>query len=316
MLPRLIMRLGLLLLAAVPVVASELPLASLSQQGLSLPIPQTIVNPPAKNMRLPVVDPIPAAYRGRVVLRRVTNLPAKVIALTFDDGPNPDVTPLVLKTLRENHVKATFFMIGEWAQEWPDLVRQVVADGHAVGSHSYSHPQDNISIPHAMRELEHAETVIEQNTKSRLQLYRPPWGRLDKNMTHVAAKQGYCVVRWTICGNDGVDKCEADIVRAVTRTPRSGDIVLLHDGRDRHLTAAALPEIIRRLKNKGFQFVTVPQLLRLSRAQAPADWGKRPPTLLPPKSHQPLSPAPAGPSRKAMPLTTARGMGSLNGVEA
>jgi peptidoglycan/xylan/chitin deacetylase (PgdA/CDA1 family) len=189
-------------------------------------------------------------------------LPEKLIALTFDDGPNPALTPVVLKTLAQYKAKATFFVLGEWAQEWPQLIEQERAAGHAIGSHSYSHANEDVNAAHAKRELERTATVLEQFAGGKPELFRPPYGYLDWSLPKVAAKSGYCVVKWTVCGSDKPTDTAAQILQAVMRSPRSGDIVLLHDGRGHLSTARALPEILRRLSDKGFKFVTVPELLR------------------------------------------------------
>jgi peptidoglycan/xylan/chitin deacetylase (PgdA/CDA1 family) len=223
---------------------------------------------------------VPACYRGRIVHGRVAPLHEKVIALTFDDGPNPALTPMILKTLAQYKARATFFVLGQWAQEWPQLIVQEKAAGHAIGSHSYSHANEDVNAAHAKRELERTATVLEQFAGGKPELFRPPYGYLDWSLPKVAAKSGYCVVKWTICSSDAPVDTPAQIVEEVMRRPQSGDIVLLHDGRGHVNTARALPEILRRLSAKGFKFVTVPELLAkwdrarssstgLSRKQAP-----------------------------------------------
>lgn len=213
---------------------------------------------------------LPARYRGYTLTRRNARLREKVIALTFDDGPNPAITPLVLQSLRRYNARATFFVLGQWAQEWPDLVRRTAAAGHAVESHSYSHPNEPLSMAHARRELERTEIVIEQLAGARPQLFRPPFGKVDGSLSRVAARLGYCVTKWTICGSDKPNETVSDIVQRVTQHPVSGDIVLLHDGRSHIATVKALPEVLRRLKAQGFTFVTVPRLLQLWDARKPA----------------------------------------------
>ncbi|MEI6499585.1 MAG: polysaccharide deacetylase family protein [Armatimonadota bacterium] len=263
--------LGLLVLCpAHNVRATELPAASLQLVAPGATAPESLAPPPLprpapRPISKPVVsrNPVPPRYRGYVVSKRDTVLREKVIALTFDDGPSPDITPSVLKTLARYKAKATFFVMGQWVQEYPALAQQVATAGHAVESHSFSHPTDDVNIPHATRELERAATIIEQICGSRPHLFRPPYGALHWNMSKVAARQGYCVVKWTLCGADGAKENAADIVRNVTTAPHPGDIVLLHDGHDHEETVRALPEIMRRLSAQGYRFVTLPQLLRM-----------------------------------------------------
>jgi peptidoglycan/xylan/chitin deacetylase (PgdA/CDA1 family) len=206
---------------------------------------------------------LPARYRGFTITRRHMPLSEKIIALTFDDGPNAQVTPSILQTLGQYKAQATFFVMGQWAQANPRLIEREAEAGHAIESHSYSHPSEEISFAHAERELERTATAIEQTAGQRPQIFRPPFGRLDCNLTRVAIRQGYCIARWTICSSDKPNETVADLVRRVTENPMPGDIVLLHDGRSHFATAKALPEIMRRLQAKGFRFVTVPELLRM-----------------------------------------------------
>jgi len=245
-----------------------------SPSSLSVP-PLPASRPAAKTVVTP--NSTPLRYRGTMLNKRDVLLREKVIALTFDDGPSPDITPSVLKTLARYKAKATFFVMGQWVQEYPALARQTAEAGHAIESHSFSHPTEDISLPHATRELERAASMIEQICGSRPRLFRPPYGALHWNMSKVAARQGYCVVKWTLCGSDGAKENAADIVRNVTTTARPGDIVLLHDGHDHEETTRALPEIMRRLSAQGYHFVTVPQLLRLwDTAKGPAKSVRKP----------------------------------------
>lgn len=205
---------------------------------------------------------LPGRYAGKVVNRREVALREKVIALTFDDGPNPEITPDVLDLLQRYQAHATFFVVGQFARQWPELVTRAARDGHAIESHSYSHPRTEVNFTHAGVEIDRAQAAIVAATGRVPTLFRPAWGRTDNNMARVARQRGKCVVKWTLCAGDNPRLTAAEIVAAVTRDPRSGDIVLLHDGRDRRQTVRALPEILRRLTDMGYRFVTVPQLLR------------------------------------------------------
>lgn len=225
----------------------------------------TSVLPPSRpgvaTLRLPP-ETLPARFRGHVIAARPVSLKQKVVALTFDDGPDPDVTPDVLDLLRRYHAPATFFVIGERVKRWPELVQREVRDGHAVESHSYSHPREEISAWHAWRELQRTAIVITTWAGRAPTIFRPPYGNLTDNLSKAARHEGLCVVKWTVCGSDNPRLTAAEIVEAATHEVRSGDIILLHDGRDRHQTVRALPEILRRLSDDGYRFVTVPQLLR------------------------------------------------------
>lgn len=250
--------------------ATELPLATLQpERPPAAPSPSVApsaptVKPPAKPAARPVkvANPVPPRYRGFTINRRDAVLHEKIIALTFDDGPCPELTPAVLQILARYKAKATFFVVGEHVQQYPALVRQTVAAGHEIGSHSFTHPNEEINAPHSARELQRTEIALESIAGKRPFLYRPPYGNIYWTMSKVAAAQGYCVVKWTMCGADGAKENAADIVRNTTTNPQPGDIVLLHDGRTHDETIKALPEILRRLTDKGYHFVTVTQLLR------------------------------------------------------
>lgn len=268
--------LGLLAICQSPLsLATELPGRPLSptpeKPAVNSPSPKAPRAKDAAAAKRQKAGDVPLHYRGRMVNRRGMPLHERVIALTFDDGPNAALTPLVLKALAQYNARATFFVMGQWVQEHPELVAQEAAAGHAVESHSYSHPTEDVNTPHARRELERAATIIEQIAGAKPRLFRPPYGNINWNMSKVAAKEGYCVVKWTVCGSDSPSETPAEIVENVLRSPQPGDIVLLHDGRCHNNTARALPEILRRLSAKGYRFVTVPQLLRLwDAAQRPA----------------------------------------------
>lgn len=220
--------------------------------------------PPHKLMIPSQLPPqyVPKRFRGQIITRRPQHFKEKIVALTFDDGPDPFVTPIILDSLRRFKAKATFFIIGERGKEWPQLLQREAREGHAVESHSFSHPHEEINTWHAWRELQRSALVIATWTGRPPTLFRPPYGHLHNNLTKMALQLNMCVVRWTICSYDGNRQTAEDVVEAATRHVHPGDIILLHDGRDRLATAKALPEILRRLAAQGFRFVTMPQLLR------------------------------------------------------
>jgi peptidoglycan/xylan/chitin deacetylase (PgdA/CDA1 family) len=204
---------------------------------------------------------VPDRYRGKLVTARVRYFPRKLLALTFDDGPDPTVTPQVLKILAAYRAHATFFVIGENAKGHPELLRQEVAAAHAVGSHSYHHIY-KATAAQAESNLDQAAAVIEQATDRRPTLFRPPGGFTEGALARLARRQGYAVILWTISSADTAKIGPPVIARNVIHTPNPGDIVLMHDGAGHERTAQALPQILKELSAAGFQFVTVPELLR------------------------------------------------------
>jgi len=204
---------------------------------------------------------IPAHYRGEVVRNRVRYFPHKLLALTFDDGPDAHITPQILDALADHGARATFFILGRRAEAHPELLQRIVAEGHALGNHSYSHPQ-RTTAPEAQSELDRTDALIADAAWQKPTVYRPPYGIVDGNLTWAALARGYAAVLWTISSAD-TRSIDADtIARNVIYTPNPGDIVLMHDGAGHQATADAVPRILRELGDAGFKFVTMPELLR------------------------------------------------------
>ena len=220
----------------------------------------------------------PSSY----VIERTGDRPG-LLALTFDDGPDPEWTPAILDVLKRENVPATFFIIGKNGQAYPDLVRRIVNDGHEIGNHTFTHPNLG-EIPLSLTELELNATqrLIESVVGRSTVLFRPPYfgdAEADKPQevepAILAQKLGYIMVGVRIDPNDWQLPVSADqivsrtIDRAMDNNPETrGEVVLLHDsGGDRSATIEALPRLIRELKARGFRFVPVSDLAGLSRDQ-------------------------------------------------
>lgn len=204
---------------------------------------------------------IPEHYRGEVVRNRARYFPHKLLALTFDDGPDERITSQILDALAEHGARATFFVLGRQAKTHPELLQRIVAEGHALGNHSYSHPQ-RTTASEAQSELDRTDALIADVAGQKPTVYRPPYGIVDGNLTRAALALGYAAVLWTISSAD-TRPIDADtIARNVIYTPNPGDIVLMHDGAGHQATADAVPRILRELGEAGFEFVTMPELLR------------------------------------------------------
>jgi len=209
----------------------------------------------------PVFLPVPRRYRGEVIRSRVRYFPERLLALTFDDGPSESVTPRILDALREHGAHATFFELGSSIEGSEELTRRVFSEGHAVGSHSYSHPS---STPpgKATSELRRTAELIEKCTGHKPQLFRPPYGIVKGNLNRTALAEGYTSILWTISSADTDSRATVEtIANNVIHTPNPGDIVLMHDSASHADTAAALPRILEELGAAGFRFVTIPELL-------------------------------------------------------
>lgn len=228
-----------------------------------------------------IVDERYASLPTPYVIRRTGYRP-RLVALTFDDGPDAVWTPPILRILKAAHVPATFFVIGENAMMHPGLLRQIVAQGSEIGNHSYTHPNMAEVSPRGISlELNGTQRLVEAYTGRAMRLFRAPYfGDAEPTTADEigpaleAQKAGYLNVGlhadpgdWT---RPGVDAIVDRTVRQVEAGDgdRSAQVVLLHDsGGDRAQTVAALPRIIRTLEAKGYRFVTVSALAGLSRAQ-------------------------------------------------
>lgn len=196
--------------------------------------------------------------------------PQKLLALTFDDGPDPERTPAVLDALAHHGMKATFFLIGERAARHPDLVSRLLAEGHDIGNHSWDHPSLPTLPPARIRE---------QLTRTRdllgppgARYMRPPYGNQTPATNRICRSLGYRVVIWSAMGEDWAgDSAEAIAGRIIAKA-KPGGIALLHDSlatfedpafQDRGPTIAALGLLAERLP--GWRFVTVTELLGAGR---------------------------------------------------
>lgn len=200
----------------------------------------------------------------------------KVIALTFDDGPNEPYTSEVLKILKENDIHATFFLIGSNVKYYPNAAREIVKEGHVIGNHSYSHPLFLVleKSKNRDRQIDLGERAIEEVTGVHCTLFRPPHGFRTPWLLKTLDKRDLTCVEWAEDGNDWNNVTSEQIVQRVLKNVKPGNIILLHDGMnlkhgaDQEKTVKALPVIIDSLKARGYRFVTVPELLSLTPLQA------------------------------------------------
>ncbi|PSK64879.1 Peptidoglycan-N-acetylglucosamine deacetylase [Micromonospora sp. MH33] len=190
---------------------------------------------------------------------------APLVALTFDDGPQPQWTPMVLDTLAEHRVPATFFLVGERARRHAALVRDRLG-GHEVGNHSWAHHDlARMDARTAYDDLSRSHEAIAAATGTAPRLLRPPWGHLGGAVLHAAARLNYLLVLWTLQMVEGEYPHDpAGHARRIVTDVRPGTILLGHDvGPERRLVALrGLPDMITGLRARGYTFVTVSELLR------------------------------------------------------
>ena len=203
------------------------------------------------------------------------------IALSFDDGPDPQWTPKILDVLKEKNVIGTFFVIGDEANRDPGILKREFAEGHVIGNHTFTHPRfDEISRTQIKWELNLTQRLFESTLGIKSMLFRPPYG-IDHQPEYaeevaqlpLPQEMGYLIVGQRIDPNDwrqrnGEQIPAQEIVDNVLRQASKGNIVLFHDGGgDRSQTVAALPQVIDTLRAKGYQIVPVPELIGKTRAE-------------------------------------------------
>jgi peptidoglycan/xylan/chitin deacetylase (PgdA/CDA1 family) len=197
------------------------------------------------------------------VMARVTAT-GNALALTFDDGPNPEATPAILDALAERGAKASFFILGRHAERWPHLVQRVEAEGHSVCNHGYYHRKLHLKSPsYVRRDLELGTRAIMEACGVRPRFFRAPHGFRSPWVTPIARSLGQRTVGWTRgvwdSSNPGVDV----IAERAIRGARAGAILLLHDGDgydpdgDRRQTARAMPSIVAAIQRSGLRLVTL-----------------------------------------------------------
>jgi peptidoglycan/xylan/chitin deacetylase (PgdA/CDA1 family) len=193
----------------------------------------------------------------------------KEIALTFDDGPYPFYTPLLLHELERSHAVATFFLVGRSSQEFPELVQQIVADGDEVGNHTFNHYKlTKLTTSEIAQQISADGEFLEPFVGHPITLFRPPYGRYDHRVVALAHAMGYETVFWNNSPEDTKNISPSLLVSRVIAHATPGGIVLLHNGQ--YKTVEALPVIIDSLRARGYTFVTVGQLLKDGDPDAPA----------------------------------------------
>lgn len=214
------------------------------------------------------------------LLRTVVSSRTKtnVVALTFDDGPDPASTPAVLDVLDRFEAEATFFVLGRNVAAHPELARRIVGVGHAIGNHSFSHPDlRRCGAVQIAGEFIRCARALRRATGVRPRFLRPPFGFQSPAAGLIARALGYTVTHWSISANDWRGEPAAVLVDRVLSQLQPGAIILLHDALepppesstlvvsyDRVATVDALPRIIEGIRNEGYRLVTVPQLLCLA----------------------------------------------------
>lgn len=196
----------------------------------------------------------------------------KIVALTFDDGPSSDWTPKILDALKKANIKATFFMLGKHVEEYPEVARRVAKEGHEIGNHTYNH---DVLIYYKEEELDKeirdAQATIYKATGVTTKYFRPPKAWLTGKEKKQIKSMGYETILWSLNSKDWVTFHDKQITSYILRYIRPGDIILFHDsggvfrpeGGSRTQTVKTISRLAGKLREKGYRFVTISELLNL-----------------------------------------------------
>lgn len=205
-----------------------------------------------------------AAGRYPDVIFRV-DTDKKFVALTFDDGPHPVYTPMLLEVLSQEGAPATFFLLGKQVEKHPRIAARIHFEGHELGNHGYSHRVMRfLSWKEIFREIKKTEKLIAYHVGVKTTLFRPPFGEMVPVILDVNRYAGYKFIRWSIDPKDwDQSRNAATIATHALTVVKPGDVILFHDGgANQKETIEAVRQIVRDLKKRGYRFVTVSQLLK------------------------------------------------------
>jgi peptidoglycan-N-acetylglucosamine deacetylase len=210
------------------------------------------------------------APTGQMFGPTFTGLPlaSKQLALTYDDGPNDPHTLHLLEVLARHDVQATFFLIGRYVQQRPDIALEIVKAGHTIGNHTFTHPLLIFKSAGKIRqELSCCRSALQDAIGEHSNLFRPPFGGRRPTVFRIARELGLEPVMWNVTGYDWNAPPAEVIERKVAKQIRGGDVILLHDGGHKHMGAdrsqavVATNHLIERYKAEGYEFVTIPQMM-------------------------------------------------------
>lgn len=197
------------------------------------------------------------------ILNANKNASKNQMAITFDDGPNPEFTPQVLALLKQFDAKATFFCIGKHIETYPELFKQILDEGHTVGNHTYSHSNafGFFRTQKVQEELEKSNTIIKQFSGLSAKLYRPAFGVTNPNIRCAVQNLNLTTIGWNKRSLDTTNLSDEQILKRVTKNIKSGDVILLHDTRDK--SVRVLEQLLLFLRDNNFQSVTVDTLFNI-----------------------------------------------------
>lgn len=220
--------------------------------------------PPAGDSYASLPKPAPGAAPSKHSYNSC-NVDGPYIAITFDDGPHPEYTPKLLDELKKRGLKATFFMVGQCVAEYPDIVKRMVAEGHEVANHSWSHPAlTKLGAEGVRKQMENTNDAIRKACGVTPVVMRPPYGATSAILNRRFAEDyGMKVILWSVDPLDWKYRNANKVYTSIVQNTKPGSIILAHD--IHATTVAAMPETFDTLLSKGFKFVTVSELLAMDR---------------------------------------------------
>lgn len=192
------------------------------------------------------------------------------VALTFDDAPDPRVTPTILDILAKYDVRATFFIVGNRAARNPSLVKRIHNEGHIIGNHSYDHAvMSKLSLVSYRKQIWQTDTIIKKLIGYSPHFIRPPYGEMLPQQVKWSKQAGFTIVNWDVDSNDWRNNPDSEFVlKNIKKTLQPGSIILQHAGggskQNLSGTIEALPQLIKLLRNRGYELVTLPELVSQS----------------------------------------------------
>ena len=213
--------------------------------------------------------PTPAPTTPRKPSYNSCNVESNTVAMTFDDGPHPKLTPRLLDLLKERGIKATFFVIGKCVAEYPDIAKRIVDEGHEIANHTWNHPQLPKLSPTAFAaEITQTNDAIKQATGILPVTMRPPYGAINAGITkRLNEEYGLSVILWSVDPQDWKIRKADHVSSHIIKNAAPGAIILAHD--IHASTIDAMPAALDALQAKGYKFVTVSELIAMDRPAAP-----------------------------------------------
>ena len=217
----------------------------------------------------PAATPTPNSARSPDALKPATYSSAHVegpyIAMTFDDGPSPETTPRLLDMLKQRNIKVTFFLIGQNAERNPEIVRRMLAEGHEIGNHSWTHPQlSKLSDDRVTQEITKTQDTIKNESGFTPTTLRPPYGAITaRQRAWIENQFGLNIILWSVDPFDWKRPGPSVITQRILSGARPGAIILSHDIHKQ--TVDAMPATLDALLAKGYKFVTISQLLAMNK---------------------------------------------------